>query len=443
MTRDGQAGMTAIFKAISGSVSAPGITFNSDATAGLFLQNTGIVGLVAKSLGLLVNSSIYQATSATVQSGGSGYAVGDVIQAAGGTSIWKCHLTVATLSGSAVSTVTVSHPGNYTVTPSNPVSQFATDGSGSGATFNLTFAAQFASSVVTDESGALPWQRLGSSSFVSGLMGKVNAYDFLSSLVTAGSGIVISHATNPVISATLNPSLVPNYLSGLTLSTIGASQDTVTIAAGVANDTTNTVLMNLASAISKKTGSWAVGTGNGGLDTGAIAINTWYHFYLIERTDTGVVDVIFSLSASAPALPTNYTLYRRIGSLKTNGSSLWNLYTQSGDQFIWAISVNDNNSVTASRASITLTVPTGIIVTALFRANLANGSSNAVIYTSLFETDQAPNATGLADLSNANGGTCAGDFARLTNTSAQIGGRGTGSLTPTLNTYGWIDTRGK
>ena len=47
LTRDNQAGMTAIFRAVSGSVSAPGITFNSDTTAGLFLQTTGIVGLVA------------------------------------------------------------------------------------------------------------------------------------------------------------------------------------------------------------------------------------------------------------------------------------------------------------------------------------------------------------------------------------------------------------
>jgi hypothetical protein len=51
LTRDGQAGMSAVFKAVSGSVSAPGISFNSDATAGLYLSTTGIVGLVAKSLG--------------------------------------------------------------------------------------------------------------------------------------------------------------------------------------------------------------------------------------------------------------------------------------------------------------------------------------------------------------------------------------------------------
>src|SRR5690348_1003084 len=100
LTRDNQAGMTAIFRAVSGSVSAPGITFNSDTTAGLFLSTTGVVGLVAKSLGLIVNSSVYCMSTVAVQAGGSGYAVGDTITLTGGTAISQAVLTVATLSGS-------------------------------------------------------------------------------------------------------------------------------------------------------------------------------------------------------------------------------------------------------------------------------------------------------------------------------------------------------
>ncbi len=33
LTRDGQAGMSAVFKAVAGSLGAPGISFNNDATA--------------------------------------------------------------------------------------------------------------------------------------------------------------------------------------------------------------------------------------------------------------------------------------------------------------------------------------------------------------------------------------------------------------------------
>ncbi len=45
LTRDGQAGMTAAFKAISGSANVPSITFTADPTSGLYLAGTGILGL--------------------------------------------------------------------------------------------------------------------------------------------------------------------------------------------------------------------------------------------------------------------------------------------------------------------------------------------------------------------------------------------------------------
>lgn len=187
LTRDGQAGMTAVFKAVSGSVSAPGISFTSDTTAGLFLSSTGITGLVAKSLGILLNSSVYQVSAAAIQAGGSGYAVGDTITLTGGTAIAHAVLTVDTLSGSAVATVTVTYPGNYTTKPADPVAQGSTSGAGTGATFNMTWTTQFTRSVVTSEASAPVWERLGSSSFVSGLMAKANGLDFATGI--GGSNI--------------------------------------------------------------------------------------------------------------------------------------------------------------------------------------------------------------------------------------------------------------
>src|SRR3954469_13432951 len=96
LTRDGQAGMTAVFKAVSGSVSAPGISFNNDATSGLYLSASGIPGFVSHSLGMLLDTVLFSATSATVQAGGSGYAVGDTITETGGTAILQPIFTVAT-----------------------------------------------------------------------------------------------------------------------------------------------------------------------------------------------------------------------------------------------------------------------------------------------------------------------------------------------------------
>lgn len=58
LTRDGQAGMTAAFKAISGSAGAPSITFTADATTGMYLISAGNLGLTSSGvLGFTLNSS--------------------------------------------------------------------------------------------------------------------------------------------------------------------------------------------------------------------------------------------------------------------------------------------------------------------------------------------------------------------------------------------------
>lgn len=105
-----------------------------------------------------------------------------------------------------------------------------------------------------------------------------------------------------------NSAQLQGYLFGLTATTNSGTPNTnIDIAVGVAA-TYNTpyTLITLASAITKNTNnSWAVGTGNGSLDTGAIA-NSTYYGYLIQRSDTGVVDVLTSLSSTSPTMPANY-----------------------------------------------------------------------------------------------------------------------------------------
>jgi hypothetical protein len=75
--------------------------------------------------------------SATVSAAGSGYLVSDVLTFVGGTSTSVAQVRVATVSGTAVATVTVFFNGSYTVLPSSPVS--VTGGSGTGATFTFSF----------------------------------------------------------------------------------------------------------------------------------------------------------------------------------------------------------------------------------------------------------------------------------------------------------------
>ncbi len=91
--------------------------------------------------GIGAGNPLKGAITATVSAGGSNYVVGDKITLAGGTFSPPVILTVATLSGSAVATVTIRQNGNYSATPSNPVAQSTTTGIGTGATFTLTYSA--------------------------------------------------------------------------------------------------------------------------------------------------------------------------------------------------------------------------------------------------------------------------------------------------------------
>lgn len=83
------------------------------------------------------------ATNVTLVNGGSGYTVNDVIVLAGGTFNQPAVLIVSAVSGGVITAFTLNNPGQYAVTPANPVGQFDASGAGTGALFNVTFAPQF------------------------------------------------------------------------------------------------------------------------------------------------------------------------------------------------------------------------------------------------------------------------------------------------------------
>lgn len=260
---------------------------------------------------------------------------------------------------------------------------------------------------------------------------------------------LISNGTDPVFGVPA----VRSYLTGLTLSTAGSSA-TFGIAVGIACDSTAVAMMALASAYTKTASTWAVGSGNGSLDTGAIANTTSYHVWLIQRPDTGVVDVLTSLSATSPTMPTNYTLKRRIGSMKTDGSAQWVAFVQDGDLFQWLTFVASNSTDPGTGAvSRTLGVPTGINVQAQIQPifiNLSTGGPSFVRLSDLATTDTLPSASN-SDMPGANNGSgqlslSASVMYVRTNTSAQIRARlsySDGSVSLNINTLGWIDRRGR
>jgi hypothetical protein len=287
-------------------------------------------------------------------------------------------------------------------------------------------------------------------------------YDFLAQRLAAGtSGAGTATAAELQTSRESLGILIPRgHIAGLALSTAGSSA-TFSVAAGQAADDGNAVLVTLASAISKTTGSWAVGSGNGGLDTGSIANSTWYHAWLIRRPDTGVVDVLVSLSATSPTMPGGgaYTQKRRIGSLLTNGSAQWVRFVQRGDDFLWFLPVLDVSSSAnpgASAFTPSISVPSGVNVKARLQVNARNSGTGvyvAVYVSSPDVSDDSPSETlaplataGWSDGSSAGNRSNANPVEVWTNTSRQVRWRinsSDASVNVYLATLGWTDLRGR
>jgi len=193
--------------------------------------------------------------------------------------------------------------------------------------------------------------------------------------ILAGSGISLTYTgadsgTGDVTVAAAGGStsyIYRGHISGLVMANNGTTPTTdIDITVGEATDTTVADVMALASTLTKRLSTaWAVGSGNGGLDTGSVATSTWYYVWLIRRSDTGVVDALFSTSATSPTMPANYDAKRLLGSIKTDGSSNILAFTAyetagSGVDVLWSsppLDINLANTLTTTRRTDTLSVP--------------------------------------------------------------------------------------
>jgi hypothetical protein len=253
--------------------------------------------------------------------------------------------------------------------------------------------------------------------------------------------------------------ITAGYLFGLTLSTAGSSA-TLTVASGFAADSTGIHRISLGSSIAKTTSAWAAGPA-GGLDTGTIANNTWYHVYAIFNPTTGVSDAVFSATATPLAgpttLPTGFTTWRRIGAALTNSSAQWVKFVQEGDQFVWDTPFADVGVSNPGSSAVlrTITVPANLRVLAdmLIGSQDPGAAGSGGIYVS--DPLAADVATSVPSLAFAgiyiapppSGNAATGGNARCyTNTSRQIRHRiqiSSAGTNVTISTIGWFDTRGQ
>lgn len=289
--------------------------------------------------------------------------------------------------------------------------------------------------------------------------------------------------TNAVLADMLAPSLKGRYTAGTgdpedltpnqALSVLGVvtrgsidglitsrpSTTTVTVAAGAARDSTDATTIVLAASVTKTlqtSGAWTAGTGNNGLDTGARTASNTYHVFVISNAAGTLTDVIVSLSATSPTMPTGYTLKRRVASVVVGSANTIFDYVQYGDTFLWLSPFLDVNATNPGTAAVTrsLSAPTGVVVEAIMGVALINANATAdmpasVYISALALTDnaaaQAQYMSVLSYVTQANAQV--GALVRcFTNTSAQVRSRLQISAAGTIlliGTHGWVDARGK
>jgi hypothetical protein len=286
----------------------------------------------------------------------------------------------------------------------------------------------------------------------------MSAYILISGDVTGPNGgvadgdLAVYNGTSGKVLRSVSGRLPRAYLAGYGLANNATDVvNDLNIAVGECRDDTNVYDIILSTALVKRLdAAWAAGTNAGGLDTGTVTDNT-YHIYAIGNPSTGASDVLFSLSAGLPVMPSGYTMKRRIGSLVRNIAwfSGWCTFRQIGDRFTLKsvrADITDFQYALGAVADIGLkSVPAGFKFLVNLKANAwCSGAAFYVVIQDIDVSDNFP-ALGASGTAIFN---VVGWFDTWTNTAAGVhiyfsSAPNGGMLHLNLNGVSWLDTRGR
>ncbi len=220
------------------------------------------------------------------------------------------------------------------------------------------------------------------------------------SKVAVGSGgtILMARAADSLKVAYV--AALNKYIYGFTYANnAGDATNDLDIAAGGAMDATGAYFM-VGSALTKRSdATWVVGTAQGALDTGAVG-DSDYYIWVIARSDTGVVDYLFSLSSTAPTMPASYDFKRLIGWFKRVGGAIvaFTTYETEGGglEYLWSSPTLDIallNTLTTTRRTDAIKVPLNFSTVASLNIMIDDpGSAHGWIYCP-DQDDLAPSQT--------------------------------------------------
>lgn len=174
-----------------------------------------------------------------------------------------------------------------------------------------------------------------------------------------------------------------NYIYGLRLTHIDVSN--IGVSSGQVRDSTNSVDIVLSddAVISK------FGRGLGGIDTGTIQTTTLYNIFVVGSSygaeETGV---LFSLSPIAPVLPSNYDVFKRIGSFHYHSLEEIKPFFQYGnslDRWMFyntpQLILTNGTETDYTEIDASILIPTGQGYLANCAAQFSPTSASSTVYT--------------------------------------------------------------
>ncbi|MBB3520883.1 hypothetical protein [Rhizobium sp. BK456] len=339
LPRDGSAPMIAPLKAAGGTVSAPGVGFASTPQTGLYLKGGGLLGFAQNGVEVAFDQDLVYAVKS----------------------------------------------GDYTALASddNAVHRFT-----AAATLTLTAAATLGANwhyCVIADGGDVTIDPNGSET-IDGAATLILKDGYSVEIICSGAAFF----TNKLfarIQSKADSSAVGDFIVGLTLSNNGASPNThIDFAAGSAR--TGSSFVSSATSLTKRvTGTFAAGTGAGGLDTGAVAANATYFAYALRKDADLSFDIVLSTSATiggiATTLLTGYSIVKCIGVVLTDANSLVRQFVMyPRDEYTFVTPAKDalNGAISTTSALLALTVPNGVKVKAKLRFELtSSATTNAAL----------------------------------------------------------------
>ncbi len=339
LPRDGSAPMVAPLKAAGGTVSAPGVGFASTPQTGLYLKGGGLLGFAQNGVDVSFDQALVYAAKS-----------GDYTALASDDNAVHRFTAAATLTLTAASTL--------------------------GANWHYCVIAD-GGDVTIDPNGV---------ETIDGATTLVLKDGYSVNIICSGAAFFTSKLFARIQSKA-DSSAVGDFIVGLILSNNGGNPNThIDFSAGSARSGAS-FISNPLSITKRANGTFAAGTGAGGLDAGAVAANATYFAYALRKDDVLTFDIVLSTSATIAgvntALLTGYTIVKCIGVVLTDASSNirpFVLYPR--DEYTFVTPARDavNAAISTTSTLLALTVPNGVKAKAKLRFEFTStATTNAVL----------------------------------------------------------------